>query len=350
MEVTALCVRLWMDVLVLLLAQVNHSYFAQKAGAAFPHVRPDRLQFFEYETLSVNCEEFRGLTEWRVMRRLNRRSPTDSYNWNSSAPSSTIYPAFKAHSGEYWCEDGDGNSSSVVNITITDSSVILEVPAHPVVEGDDVILHCSKKDSQSKHISDFYKDGSKLGTWYEKDMIIQNVSKSDEGLYKCSIAGAESPESWLTVSNQTEVPHKETPPSYSPSSDLPPLLWIIVSVSVLALLLLLLVMGLLLCKMRKILVCFSPGKPTPGSHSPEDHTVSREDSVVDQHVTYSAVRKQRKEKGGGSAGDPDLVTYAVVEIKKKKKERVMSGGCTEPCSPDESVVYSSVHYRQLSSA
>ncbi|XP_049424612.1 Fc receptor-like protein 5 [Epinephelus fuscoguttatus] len=320
MEVTALCVRLWMDVLVLLLAQANHSYFAQRAGAAFPRVRPDRLQFFEYETLSVNCEEFRGLTEWRVMRRLNRRSPTDSYNWSSSAPSSTIYPAFRTHSGEYWCEDGDGNSSSVVNITITDGSVILEVPARPVVEGDDVILHCSKRDSQSKHISDFYKDGSKLGIWYEKDMIIQNVSKSDEGLYKCSIAGAESPESWLTVSNQTE----ETPPSYSPPPDLPSLLWIIVSVSVMALLLL--VMGLLLCKMHKILVCFSSGKPTPESHSPEDHT------------------------GGGSAGDPDLVTYAVVEIKKKRKERVVSGGCTELCSPDESVVYSSVHFRQLSSA
>ncbi|KAL7375865.1 hypothetical protein ABVT39_025612 [Epinephelus coioides] len=175
MEVTALCVRLWMDVLVLLLAQVNHSYFAQRAGAAFPRVRPDRLQFFEYETVSVNCEEFRGLTEWRVMKRLNRISPTGTYNWNSSAPSSTIYPAFKAHSGEYWCEDGDGNSSSALNITITVS-------------------------------------------------------------------------------------------------------------------------------------------------------------------------------GGGSAGDPDLVTYAIVEIKKKKKERVVSGGCTEPCSPDESVVYSSVHYRQLSSA
>ncbi|XP_049922598.1 Fc receptor-like protein 5 [Epinephelus moara] len=327
MEVTALCVRLWMDVLVLLLAQVNNSYFAQRAGAAFPRVRPDRLQFFEYETLSVNCEEFRGLTEWRVMRRLSRISPTESYNWNSSAPSSTIEPTFKTHSGEYWCEDRDGNSSSAVNITITDGSVILKVPARPVEEGDDVILHCSKKDSQSKHISDLYKDGSKLGTGYEKDMIIRNVSKSDEGLYKCSIAGAESPESWLTVSNQTEVPHKETPPSNSPSPDLPPLLWIIVSVSVMALLLLL-VMGLLLCKMHKILVCFSSGKPTPGSHSPEDHTVS----------------------GGGSAGDPDLVTYAVVEIKKKKKERVVSGGCTEPCSPHESVVYSSVHFRQLSSA
>ncbi|XP_049922610.1 Fc receptor-like protein 5 [Epinephelus moara] len=230
MEVTALCVRLWMDVLVLLLAQVNHSYFAQRAGAAFPRVRPDRLQFFEYETLSVNCEEFRGLTEWRVMRRLSRRSPTDSYNWNSSAPSSTIEPTFKTHSGEYWCEDRDGKTSSALNITITDGSVILEVPARPVVEGDDVILHCRKMETQSKHFNEFYKDGSRLGSWCENNMIIQNVSKSDEGLYKCSVIGAgESPESWLTVLNRTKAPFKEPHPSYNRSPDLPSVLWFVAS-------------------------------------------------------------------------------------------------------------------------
>ncbi|XP_078020114.1 uncharacterized protein LOC117245712 isoform X2 [Epinephelus lanceolatus] len=237
MEVTALCVRLWMDVLVLLLAQVNHSYFAQKAGAAFPRVRPDRLQFFEYERLSVNCEEFRGLTEWRVMRRLNTISPTDSYNWNTSAPSSTIYPAFEMYSGKYWCEDGDGKTSSALNITITDGSVILRIPARPVEEGDNVTLHCSSRETQSKPIADFYKDGSQLGTWFEKDMIIQNVSKSNEGLYKCSIAGAgESPESWLTVLNRTKAPFKEPHPSYNRSPDLPSMLWFVASGFLVALL------------------------------------------------------------------------------------------------------------------
>lgn len=78
--------------------------------------------------------------------------------------------------------------------------MILETPARPAVEGYDVVLHCRNEKTQSKHIADFYKDDFHLGTWYENNMTIQNVSKSNEGLYKCRISGAgESPESWLAV-------------------------------------------------------------------------------------------------------------------------------------------------------
>ncbi|XP_039677334.1 high affinity immunoglobulin gamma Fc receptor IB-like [Perca fluviatilis] len=296
MEVTALCIRLWMDMLVLLLVRVDHSYFAQKTNVAFPRVLPDRLQFFEYENVSVICQELGGLTEWRVMRRLNERSPTDSYTWQSSAPSCTIYPTFKRHSGEYWCEDAEGNKRNAVIITINPGSVILEVPASPVVEGDNVSLYCRKKDSQSNHIADFYKDGSKLGTWYSNNMTIQNVSKSDEGHYKCSISGAgESPQSWLTVSNESKgdegmfnnsIPAADEETRPSSPFNLPSLLWIVVLVA-----LMLLVMGLLLCRKHRVFLsmafclfcspvlgCLSSGKPTPGSHSPADPT--GEDSVA----------------------------------------------------------------------
>uniref|UniRef100_A0A8C9XFE1 Ig-like domain-containing protein n=1 Tax=Sander lucioperca TaxID=283035 RepID=A0A8C9XFE1_SANLU len=202
--------------------QFEHSVYA-----AFPRVLPDRLQFFEYENVSVICQELGGLTEWRVMRRLNERSPTDSYIWQSSAPSCTIHLTFKRHSGEYWCEDEEGNRRNAINITINAGSVILEVPASPVMEGDNVSLYCRKKDTQSNHIADFYKDGSTLGTWYSNYMTIQNVSKSDEGLYKCSISGAgESPQSWLTVlkvkgdegmfNNSIPAADEETRPSSHP--------------------------------------------------------------------------------------------------------------------------------------
>ena len=134
--------------------------------------------------------------------------------------------------------------------------MILEVPASPVVEGDKVSLYCRKKDTQSNHIADFYKDGSKLGTWYSNNMTIQNVSKSDEGLYKCSISGAgESPQSWLTVlqvkgdegmfNNSIEAANEEIRPSSHPPN-LPSLLWIVVLVA-----LMLLVMGLLLCRKHR---------------------------------------------------------------------------------------------------
>ncbi|XP_031158467.1 uncharacterized protein LOC116052095 [Sander lucioperca] len=364
MEVTALCMRLWMDMLVMLLVRVDHSYFAQKANAAFPRVLPDRLQFFEYENVSVICQELGGLTEWRVMRRLNERSPTDSYIWQSSAPSCTIHLTFKRHSGEYWCEDEEGNRRNAINITINAGSVILEVPASPVMEGDNVSLYCRKKDTQSNHIADFYKDGSTLGTWYSNYMTIQNVSKSDEGLYKCSISGAgESPQSWLTVlkvkgdegmfNNSIPAADEETRPSSHPPN-LPSLLWIVVLVA-----LMLLVMGLLLCRKHRVFLsmafglfcppvlgCLSSGKPIPGLHSPADPTDSGEDNIADPHATYD-VKKQRREKvsDGDNAGDPDLMTYAVFKKQSKKKEPDGSGAGSKRRLTDESVFYSSVYYR-----
>lgn len=83
--------------------------------------------------------------------------------------------------------------------------VILESPTIPVKEGNDVTLNCKNKKTQSEHITDFYKDGLSLATRYQSSMTIKNVSKSDEGLYKCSIDGAgESPESWLAVIKQSK--------------------------------------------------------------------------------------------------------------------------------------------------
>ncbi|XP_051285362.1 uncharacterized protein LOC127379590 [Dicentrarchus labrax] len=352
MDITAPCIRLLMDVFVLLVAHADHSYFAQRAvsDAAFPRISPDRLQFFEYETLTISCEEFGGLSEWRVMRKLNKTTPTESYNWNSSAASCTIHPTFKRHSGEYWCEDAQGNQSDVLNISITDGSVILDVPTRPVVAGYDVILHCRKEKTQAKHIADFYKDGVKLGTWYENNMTIHNVSKSDEGLYKCRISGAgESPESWLSVLNQNETAYEETRPSDSdslhlPSLHLPSLLWIVGSV--LSVALVLLVVGLLLCRKHRVLVFCSCGKQTPGSQPHEGQPVSGEENDVDPPpATYAVVKKQRKKKvsAGDNAVDQDNVTYAVVTKQKKKKEP----GGTKPHLPDESVTYACINYRPL---
>ena len=129
--------------------------------------------------------------------------------------------------------------------------MILDVPARPVVQGHDVVLRCLKKESKSEHSADFYKDGFHLGTRYKvAAMTIQNVSTSDEGLYRCKISGAgESPESRLAVLNQSNEAAKETPPSSSPSSSLLSFLWI--AVWVLSGGLLLLVIGLLLCRKHK---------------------------------------------------------------------------------------------------
>ncbi|XP_034713199.1 uncharacterized protein LOC117935169 [Etheostoma cragini] len=354
MEVPALCVTLWTDVLLLLLVRVDHSCFAQKADfPAFPRVLPDRLQFFEYVSVRVICQE----SGWRVMRRLNNRSRADSYTWNSSAPSRTIDPTFESQSGSYWCEDAEGNTSNAVNISIVNpASVILEVPASPVSEGDNVSLYCRKKDGRSNHIPDFYKDGSTLGTQYSGKMTIRNVSKSDEGLYKCSIPKAgESPQSWLAVSkgrkgdgdmfnNSVPAADKETGPSGRPPS-LPILVWIGVGVSLGALILL--GMGLLLSRKHRVFGCLSSNKPEPGSHSPADPTDSGERIAIQHHATYAVVKKQRREKvcDGDHAGDLELVTYAAVKKQRKKKEPSGSRSGSKGRLTDDSAVYSTINYR-----
>ena len=87
-------------------------------GAAFPHIVPKRLQFFEYESISFNCMSD-GSGEWKVMRTLTEIIPTNTSNWVTSAGSGTIKPAFSSDSGGYWCEDKDGLKRNAVNITVT---------------------------------------------------------------------------------------------------------------------------------------------------------------------------------------------------------------------------------------
>lgn len=82
----------------------------------------------------------------------------------------------------------------------SDDAVMLESPIHPVMEGDSVTLRCRKNKTPANNIADFYKHGVYTGTGYKGELTIHNVSKSDEGFYKCRISGdGESPEKWLSV-------------------------------------------------------------------------------------------------------------------------------------------------------
>lgn len=95
-------------------------------------------------------------------------------------------------------------SASISLFLFSVGSVILESPAVPVMEGKTINLYCRKKGASQNQIADFYKNDLKIGTSYSGKMTIHNVSKSDEGLYKCTILEAgESPESWLIVINKT---------------------------------------------------------------------------------------------------------------------------------------------------
>uniref|UniRef100_A0A8P4KCM8 Ig-like domain-containing protein n=1 Tax=Dicentrarchus labrax TaxID=13489 RepID=A0A8P4KCM8_DICLA len=180
---------------------VFNSLCLSVSDAAF-RIVPNRLQAFQYESVSFHCEGLDGSTQWRGIR--NTVGFISACSEGTPVLSCTIHRAYPSDSGEYWCETEGGERSNSANITITAGSVILESPVLPVKEGNNVTLSCRKKITVSNLTADFYKDGLLMGSSSTGEMIIHSVSKSDEGLYKCKISGAgESAESWLAVRGET---------------------------------------------------------------------------------------------------------------------------------------------------
>ncbi|XP_064787031.1 Fc receptor-like protein 5 isoform X2 [Oncorhynchus masou masou] len=175
-------------------------------------VSPDRSQFFKYESVTLSCEVQGNSARWRLKRYTvsGERSDCGS-NWGKPEGSSCIVSLIPSHSGVYWCESGSGEHSNAVNITVPAGAVILESPALPVTEGDSVTLGCSYQRTPSDLTADFYKDGSLIRAETPGEMTIPAVSKSDEGLYKCTNSEGESPESWMTVTVPTPIPPPAVP-------------------------------------------------------------------------------------------------------------------------------------------
>ncbi|CAI5661116.1 unnamed protein product [Oreochromis niloticus] len=166
-------------------------------------VVPNRSQFFQYESVFISCGQQGNSSEWRVKRNMsshiNTTCPSSSNGTNEShCFISDLYPA---DTGVYWCESAAGECFDAITITVAAGSVILEGPAHPVMEGDTVTLHCRHNaDSSSSFTATFYKNDDLIGSSSTGNLTIHRVSKSDEGLYKCNISGVgQSPDSLLVV-------------------------------------------------------------------------------------------------------------------------------------------------------
>ncbi|XP_067436798.1 Fc receptor-like protein 5 isoform X3 [Thunnus thynnus] len=186
-------------------------------------VSPSSSQMFEGDYVSLSCEEDDSSAGWRLWRNTTTETRAECGNWGERAGSSCkisyIHPL---DSGVYWCESREGATSNSINSTVTDGSLILQSPVHPVMEGDDVTLHCKTKTSNLP--ADFYKDGSFIRTEPAGHMTIRNVSKSDEGLYKCNISShGESPSSWITVTGKTATITPPVSPAPPPVSTTPPI-------------------------------------------------------------------------------------------------------------------------------
>ncbi|KAI4796440.1 hypothetical protein KUCAC02_026992 [Chaenocephalus aceratus] len=166
-------------------------------------VTPSSSQVFEYKPVSLRCED--ASDGWTVRRNTSREIRTECKVWGTPAGSScNVSHMDPLDSGEYWCESTEGSTSNTVTITVSGGSggsVILQSPALPVTEGDDVTLTCRAKmaDPPSAH---FFKDGVFIGTESDGHMTLLHVSRSDEGLYACRVQGKASPWSRLSVSGE----------------------------------------------------------------------------------------------------------------------------------------------------
>ncbi|XP_042071358.1 Fc receptor-like protein 5 isoform X1 [Haplochromis burtoni] len=200
MEVRFPAIRLLRNVLTLLVIVVECSD-SQTYYSGFPKVVPNRQQFFQTEPITISCEGLNGLIGWRVMKKTKADVRRCASFWKTPTGPCNIINAYPStDSGEYWCEHGEIQKSNSVNITVTESHVILESPVYPVIEGENMALHCRKKDSTSNYTAKFYKNSISIGSSSSGNIMIPTVSKSDGGLYKCSIVDTgDSPQSWLNI-------------------------------------------------------------------------------------------------------------------------------------------------------
>ncbi|XP_074478918.1 low affinity immunoglobulin gamma Fc region receptor III-A-like [Sebastes fasciatus] len=184
--------------------------YTPKSDAAVLRVTPNRQQYFEHDSVSFDCEGSDGSTHLRVIR--NNQESDVECDTKTPTGSCTIKRVYQSEDGEFWCETEGGERSNSVNISVTAGNVILEIPALPVTEGDDVTLSCRNKTTPSSNLpAGFYKGGQPVQSSSSREMTIHNVSKSDEGVYDCRISGVgDSPGSWLAVRGQTEQCYKTT--------------------------------------------------------------------------------------------------------------------------------------------
>ncbi|XP_034531982.1 low affinity immunoglobulin gamma Fc region receptor II-b-like isoform X2 [Notolabrus celidotus] len=200
MVVTALC--FYFIGLLMLFPLCTHVQTLVVSDSVFIRVEPNRLQFFEYEHVTFQCEGSNDSTGLKIVHQTKRNltSCNTKTTTETTVLSCTVQSVYHEDSGEYWCESGGVKRSNSINITVTAGSVILESPVLPVTEGEAVTLRCRNKTTSTNPSAEFYKDGILIRNSSTGEMTIHSTCKCDKGLYKCrNSGGEESAESWLKV-------------------------------------------------------------------------------------------------------------------------------------------------------
>ncbi|XP_031588972.2 uncharacterized protein LOC116314961 isoform X2 [Oreochromis aureus] len=211
-------VSLLLGVCVLLLS-------ALAVSAVSLQVSPNLQQIFKKyaSSVSLSCVDDDGQTAdgWKVM------ITTDDYSYDCADSPSwygygvgyysfCILDSFFSSDHFYFCENSSGQQSDEVSISISDRSVILEIPALPVRAGSNVTLRCRNHRGSTVEAY-FFINGSHVGPEHQSELIITNVQKSDEGVYSCSVGvDKESLKSFLRVREPAATSSFSPPPPFLP--------------------------------------------------------------------------------------------------------------------------------------
>ncbi|XP_029992645.1 low affinity immunoglobulin gamma Fc region receptor II-like isoform X3 [Sphaeramia orbicularis] len=298
-------------------------------------VFPNRQQFFRGDSFTVSCADVQT-DGWTVKRTLTNGNTETCAEFGRMDGSFCVVDGLTpGNSGVYWCETSSGQQSDQVSITVTDFSVILDIPALPVEKGSDVTLRCIDRGGSTLK-AEFIKNSRTLTSVPVEEWTIPVDHLSDEDQYSCYVPLAgESPSSSLRVkvSTTSDPTTSSSDPGSSLGSGSLSGTTISVIIAVVSLVVLVLILVLLLWKKHKGDSDSSP----PVDVTYADVTIAQAANRRDKHhgeaeTVYAGIKTNTE-------GAED-VTYSHVVIKGQRSSRQNHAQSSDP-----DVVYSSVRPR-----
>lgn len=236
----------------------------------------------------------------------------------------TIQSISLSDGGRYSCKTSKSAERSADNL-LRVKAVLLESPAEPVMEGENVTLICRDKTPSSNFTSYFFRNGSVFGNSSTGNLTLLTVSKSDEGLYKCNIReSGESEENWLAVQDRSITAVDRGEDKQNTQGMIYPLLVLI------PLLLVVLVLGLIYKKHKG-----------SSSRAPDTDLSALQSGCCQPSgtETYAIVKKPKDKKRAAVSGETKEAVYSVIsDFDLKEDELNGCGGARGAAAETYSVV------------
>ncbi|KAK6468672.1 Fc receptor-like protein 5, partial [Huso huso] len=153
---------------------------------------PAWTQIFRSETVTLRCQVPGHYTDWKfTWYKAGWNAPVTQDSYSSiDGDRYTISYATQYHSGEYTCKGkrrgNPSDTSDALALRVSDRYMMLEASSQSLSEGDRLSLKCHFNNYDKYSTASFYKNDKQLDSKPGRELVIDHVSKRDEGSYKCS--------------------------------------------------------------------------------------------------------------------------------------------------------------------